>query len=166
MKNELDVLKQHLGEVEGVGEFKAKQLCSQINDANDFIGALQVLDLSLKKIQNNITQRMQESTDEVQKRTLDAASSQLVNHCSFMGTGLFDNIFNVYVGQKLFEFEISNPLLVLDKGGYEGVLAYIEDKREEIKANLSELSSAILMGANLNTPSMFDSKADFKKLFQ
>ncbi len=49
MKNELDVLKQHLGEVEGVGEFKAKQLCSQINDANDFIGALQVLDLSLKK---------------------------------------------------------------------------------------------------------------------
>ncbi|EAJ1621799.1 flagellar FLiS export co-chaperone [Campylobacter upsaliensis] len=166
MKSELDILKQHLGEVDGVSEFKAKQLCSQISDANDFIGALQVLDLSLKKIQNNITQRLQKDTDEVQKRTLDAASSQLVNSCSFMGTALFDNIFNVYVGQKLFEFEISNPLLVLDRGGYEGVLAYIEDKREEIKANLSELSGAILMGSNLNTTSMFDTTQDFKKLFK
>lgn len=36
MKSELDILKQHLGEVDGVSEFKAKQLCSQISDANDF----------------------------------------------------------------------------------------------------------------------------------
>ncbi len=49
MKNELDVFKKHLGEIQGVSEFKATQICSQINDANDFIGALQILDLTLKK---------------------------------------------------------------------------------------------------------------------
>ncbi|MEE6573396.1 hypothetical protein VWN23_08370, partial [Campylobacter coli] len=44
--------------------------------------------------------------------------------------------------------EISNPLLVLEKAGYEGVLAYIQDKRDEIKDILCKLSSAITMGKN------------------
>ena len=52
MKNELDVFKKHLGEIQGVSEFKATQICSQINDANDFIGALQILDLTLKLIEH------------------------------------------------------------------------------------------------------------------
>ncbi len=49
MKSDLEIFKKHLGEIQGVNEFKANQICSQINDANDFIGALQVLDMSLKK---------------------------------------------------------------------------------------------------------------------
>ena len=49
MSDELQILKRHLGEVAEKSEFKAKELSSQINDANDFIGALQILDKSLKK---------------------------------------------------------------------------------------------------------------------
>lgn len=166
MKNELDIFKKHLGEVQGMSEFKANQLCSQINDANDFVGALQVLDIALKKIHKSISDRSLDLTlDDMQKRVLDANVAQLVQNCSFMGMALFGNIFNVYLGQKLFEFEISNPLFVLEKSGYEGVLAYIEDKREELKTILVELASAIAMDTNSSQNLTFDSSANFKNLF-
>lgn len=166
MKNELDVFKKHLGEVQGMSEFKANQLCSQINDANDFIGALQVLDIALKKIHKNIRDRSLDLTlDDMQKRVLDANVAQLVQNCSFMGTALFGNIFNVYLGQKLFEFEISNPLFVLEKSGYEGVSAYVEDKREELKNILAELASAIAIGANTAQNLTYDSNVNFRNLF-
>lgn len=84
------------------------------------------------------------------KRTLDATASQLIQNCSFMGTALFGNIFNVYVGKKLFEFEIANPLLILQTSNYEGVLAYIQDKRDEIKIILSELATTITMGETMD----------------
>lgn len=86
----------------------------------------------------------------MQKRTLDATASQLIQNCSFMGTALFGNIFNVYVGKKLFEFEIANPLLILQTSNYGGVLAYIQDKRDEIKIILSELATAITMGETMD----------------
>ncbi|EHR2531695.1 hypothetical protein QWN50_000106 [Campylobacter coli] len=166
MKSDLEIFKKHLGEIQGVNEFKANQICSQINDANDFIGALQVLDMSLKKIEKSILERIDENSDDMQKRTLDATASQLIQNCSFMGTALFGNIFNVYVGQKLFEFEISNPLLVLEKAGYEGVLAYIQDKRDEIKDILCKLSSAITMGISMDNMNFSDSATNFKNLFR
>ncbi|EKQ7381633.1 hypothetical protein P6E80_002313, partial [Campylobacter coli] len=72
----------------------------------------------------------------------------------------------VYVGQKLFEFEISNPLLVLEKAGYEGVLAYIQDKRDEIKDILCKLSSAITMGISMDNMNFSDSATNFKNLFR
>ncbi len=75
MKSDLDIFKKHLGEIQGVNEFKANQICSQINDANDFIGALQVLDMSLKKIEKSILERIDENSDDMQKRTLDATAS-------------------------------------------------------------------------------------------
>ncbi|EDO7705851.1 hypothetical protein QG946_000598 [Campylobacter coli] len=166
MKSDLEIFKKHLGEIQGVNEFKANQICSQINDANDFIGALQVLDMSLKKIEKSILERIDENSDDMQKRTLDATASQLIQNCSFMGTALFGNIFNVYVGKKLFEFEISNPLLVLEKAGYEGVLAYIQDKRDEIKDILCKLSSAITMGISMDNMNFSDSATNFKNLFR
>lgn len=49
MNNNLNIFKKHLGEIQSLNEFQAKQIYSQINDANDFIGALQVLDITLKK---------------------------------------------------------------------------------------------------------------------
>ena len=61
MNQEMNILKKHLGEVEGISAFKAKQICSQISDANDFIGALQILDLNLKKIHNQISQRLNDN---------------------------------------------------------------------------------------------------------
>ena len=166
MKNDLDVFKKHLGEVQGLSEFKASQICSQINDANDFIGALQVLDITLKKIEKSISERMDENLDDMQKRALDAMASQLIQNCSFMGTALFGNIFNVYVGKKLFEFEIANPLLVLEKTDYEGVLAYTQDKRDEIKIILSELAAAITMNQSIDNTGIYDSTMDFKSLFR
>ncbi|MFQ6342245.1 flagellar FLiS export co-chaperone [Campylobacter sp. VTCC 70190] len=166
MKNDLAVFKKHLGEVAGVNEFKASQICSQINDANDFIGALQVLDMALKKIEKSILERRDENLDDMQKRTLDAMTSQLIQNCSFMGTALFGNIFKVYVGQKLFEFEIANPLLILQTSDYEGVLAYIQDKRAEIKGILSQLASAITMGETINNSDIYNSTGDFKNLFK
>lgn len=166
MKNELDVFKKHLGDIQGMGEFKATQICSQINDANDFIGALQVLELTLKKIEKSITERLDDGLDDLQKRTLDATSSQLIQNCSFMETALFGNIFNVYVSKKLFEFEISNPLLVLEKAGYEGVLAYIQDKKDEIKSILGELAIAITMGETMDNAGIYNSTMDFKNLFK
>lgn len=166
MKSDLDIFKKHLGEIQGVNEFKANQICSQINDANDFIGALQILDLTLKKIEKSITERLDEQNDDMQKRTLDATASQLIQNCSFMGTALFGNIFNVYVGKKLFEFEIANPLLILQTSNYEGVLAYIQDKRDEIKIILSELSTAITMGETMDNAGIYNSTMDFKNLFK
>ncbi len=164
MKNEVCMLKKHLQGIYDIGEFKAKQICLQINDANDFIGALQVLDMTLKKIEKSITERIDENLDNIQKRTLDAMTSQLIQNCSFMGTALFGNIFNVYVGKKFFEFEISNPLLVLEKAGYEGVLAYVEDKRDEIKWILTQLNTVISMGETMD--GTYNFTMDFKDLFK
>ncbi|MBM0637241.1 flagellar FLiS export co-chaperone [Campylobacter sp. VicNov18] len=166
MNSHLDIFKKHLGEVQSMNEFQAKQMCSQIKDTNDFIGVLQVLDLSLKKLKKSILERTDQKLDDIQKRTLDATISQLIHQCSFMGTSLFDNVFNVYVGKKLFEFQIANPLLILKNSDYEGVLAYIEDKREEIKAILSQIGLAITNNEVLNSPGIYNSTKDFENLLK
>lgn len=167
MKNELQILKKHLGEVEAMGKFKATQLCSQINDINDFIGALQVLDLALKKIQQSLNERLSDlKLDDMQKRALDANVSQLIQNCSFMGTALFGNIFNVYAGKELFEFEIANPLLVLEKSDFEGVLSYIEDKREEISTLLAKMAQVLLCNEHTDNAGIYQTQMDFTKLFR
>ncbi|TQR61448.1 flagellar FLiS export co-chaperone [Campylobacter troglodytis] len=145
--NELEILKKHLGEVEGKSKFKAKELSSQINDANDFIAALQLLDLSLKKVQQNIEARSALSLEDAEeKRSLDASNSSIIENCSFMGEGLFNTKLNTTVAGQCFKYEIQNPLLLLERTGYEGVLAYIEDKREELSSLLDQLGEAIALG--------------------
>lgn len=167
MNQEIDVLRRHLGEVEGMSAFKAKQLCSEINDANDFIGALQILDLNLKKIRDHVDQRLNdENLNDVQKTALDASVSKLIQNCSFAGTTLFDSAFKVRMGQKLFEFEIVSPLLVLEKSSYEGVLAYVEDKREEIAALLIDLATAITLDMDFGGALTQNTQRDFKNLFR
>lgn len=165
MSKELEILKKHLGEVQGKSSFDAKTFGSQISDANDFIGALQVLDLSLKKISKNIKERCLDGIDEEQKRLLDAQSSQLIQNCSFMGENLFDNSFSVNLASKIFSFEIQNPLLILENSDYEGVLAYIDDKREEISTLLDDLALAI-EGDTQSINPISDSNFDFKALFR
>ncbi|MCE3576169.1 flagellar FLiS export co-chaperone, partial [Campylobacter jejuni] len=49
---------------------------------------------------------------------------------------------------------------------YEGVLAYIQDKRDEIKIILSELSTAITMGETMDNAGIYNSTMDFKNLFK
>ena len=162
MSSELEILKKHLGEVEGKASFEAKQLCLQINDANDFIGALQVLDISLKKVENNIKER---GSDEMANRALDASTMKLISNCAFMGESLFDNTFKVNVGGREFGFEIQNPMLLLENNGFEGVLAYVQDKREEILALLLDLATAITLGSSFATPQT-EAKFDYKNLFR
>lgn len=162
MSNELEILKKHLGEVEGKSSFEAKQLCSQISDANDFIGALQVLDLSLKKIEHNLKER---GSDEVANRALDASTLQLISNCAFMGESLFDSTFRVNVGGREFGFEIQNPMLLLENNGFEGVLAYTQDKREEISTLLLDLATAITLGASFSAPQA-SASFNYKDLFR
>lgn len=165
MSKELEILKKHLGEVEGQSEFKAKQICSQINDANDFIGALQILDLNLKKVQKNISERLDDSISPENQRVLDSQNAALIQSCAFMGECLYDHEFSVNVGAQDFHFEIQNPLLILEKGDFSGVLSYVEDKREEIASLLVDLATAITLNAPLESYS-FDTQRDFKSLFR
>lgn len=159
---ELEVLKKHLGEVEPKAQFEAKQICSQISDANDFIGALQVLDISLKKIEKNLSER--NLSDDAYQKTLNASCIQLINNCVFMKESLFDSSFKVNVGSSEFCFEIQNPMLLLENNGLEGVLAYVVDKREEISNLLSDLGTAITLGADFSAPTSQD--FDYKNLFR
>lgn len=161
MSKELEIFKKYLGDVKLNSAFEAKQICSQINDANDFIGALQVLDLSLKKISKNIKERLEGDLSEEEKRVLDAQSAVLVQKCSFMGEGLFDNNFAVRVGGANFSFEIANPLLVLEKAGFEGMFAYVEDKQEEIDNLLLDLATAISLDTSTTSTTSFESTRSF-----
>lgn len=143
MSKELEILKKHLGNVEGKSEFATKELCAQIDDANDFIGALQVLDIALKKIEHNLKERTLASLE--QQQNLDAQNSTIIENASFIGAALFDTKFSTRVGSECFSFEIQNPFLVLEQAGFEGVLAYVEDKREEISTLLDKLGDVIAM---------------------
>lgn len=163
MSKELEILRKHLGNVEGESEFVTKELCLQIDDANDFIAALQVLDKALKKVEFNLKER--NSTDLEHSCNLDAHNKTIIENASFMGETLFDRTFSTNVGASRFGFEIRNPLLVFENGGYEGVLAYVEDKREEISALLDKLDEAIIMGA-ISTPNSSLEFKDFKALLR
>lgn len=163
MSKELEILRKHLGNVEGESEFVTKELCLQIDDANDFIAALQVLDKALKKVEFNLKER--NSTDLEHSCNLDAHNKTIIENASFMGETLFDRTFSTNVGASHFGFEIRNPLLVFENGGYEGVLAYVEDKREEISALLDKLDEAIIMGA-ISTPNSSLEFKDFKALLR
>lgn len=163
MSKELEILKKHLGNVEGKGEFATKELCAQIDDANDFIGALQVLDNTLKKVENNLKTRLAASSE--QQQNLDAQNNLIIENASFMGSALFGTNFRTSVGGARFSFEMQNPFLVLENGGYEGVLAYVEDKREEIDALLDKLGDAIALG-DFYAPQMSGSFGDFKELLR
>lgn len=167
MSKELEIFKKHLGDVSGNTEFKAKELCSQINDANDFIGALQILSSALKKIHKNIQERIEQNlnNDDIQKRMLDANSAQIIQNCSFMGKALFDTTLSAYIKTTLFSFNIQNPLLVLENSDYNGVLAYIEDKKEELDTLLENVANAIALDmASDLTPSQ--DSFDYKSLFR
>lgn len=163
MSKELEILKKHLGNVEGKGEFATKELCAQIDDANDFIGALQVLDNALKKVECNLKERFAASSE--QQQNLDAQNALIIENASFMGGALFGTTFRTSVGGVGFIFEIQNPFLVLENGGYEGVLAYVEDKREEIDALLDKLGDAIALG-DFYAPQMSGGFGGFKELLR
>lgn len=161
MSKELEILKKHLGNVEGKSEFATKELCLQIDDANDFIAALQVIEGVLKKLEY----KLKDEANLKQNESIDEESRAIIENASFMGEALFDKKFSTNVGTNHFSFEIQNPFLVLENGGYEGVLAFIEDKREEISALLDALDEALLLGT-IATPNPQRELKNFKELLR
>ncbi|WP_291949411.1 flagellar FLiS export co-chaperone [Campylobacter sp.] len=173
MIDELEILQKHLGQT-GIGldganlKHQTQKFSEDITDANDFVGALQILDSALKKILKLLEDR---DYEDVQDKVLIASESiKIVDNCSFLGNALFDNNYNVNVGNKAFCFEICNPIKILENSDYLGMKAYIEDKREELALLLSELAGAI---ANYNLGQSFctmefDTKnnLDFTKIFK
>ncbi|EAI5466593.1 TPA: hypothetical protein R1732_001064 [Campylobacter lari] len=173
MRDELEILQKHLGQVgsniDGANlKHQTQKFSEDITDANDFVGALQILDSSLKKISKLLEDK---NYEDVQDKVLIASESlKIVDNCSFLGNALFDNNYNVNVGSKAFAFEIYNPLKILETSDYEGMKAYIIDKREEIASMLSDLAVAIAT----YSPSQsfggsshdFMNDLDFTKLFK
>ena len=163
MSKELEILKKHLGHIEGKGEFETKELCAQIDDANDFIGALQVLDNALKKLECNLKARNSATNEEQQ--SIDTQNNAIIENASFMSESLLGTEFRTSVGGERFSFECQNPFLVLENGGYEGVLAYVEDKREEINTLLDSLENAIALG-DFVAPQLNGEFGSFKELLR
>ena len=165
MSKELQILQKHLGNFEGVGEFATKQLCAQISDANDFIGALQVLDISLKKLENNLKERCNAALSPEQAASFDSQNAAIIANALFMGAGLFGTHFSTRIGSQEFSFEIQEPFAMLENAGFDGVLAYITDKREQISALFDELDGAISQDfvASVPTNAGFN---DFKELLR
>ena len=54
---------------------------------------------------------------------------------------------------------------MLENGGYEGVLAYVEDKREEINTLLDSLENAIALG-DFVAPQLNGEFGNFKELLR
>ncbi|MCV3482997.1 flagellar FLiS export co-chaperone [Campylobacter sp. CNRCH_2014_0184h] len=173
MRDELEILQKHLGQVglniDGANlKHQTQKFSEDITDANDFVGALQILDSSLKKISKLLEDK---NYEDVQDKVLIASESlKIVDNCSFLGNALFDNNYNVNVGSKTFAFEIYNPLKILETSDYEGMKAYIIDKREEIASMLSELAVAIATYSPSQSfgGSSYDfmNDLDFTKLFK
>lgn len=157
---ELEILKKHLGNVEGKGAFEAREIGIQIADSNDFIAALQMADANLKKVAASLANAANPAT---QSEAI-AQSRALVSNASFLGEGVFGTKFSTSVGAQKLEFEVADPFFALENGGVEGVLAYIEDKRDEISTLFDTLDAALSADSGFAMPT--NSSFDYKDLFR
>ena len=82
-----------------------------------------------------------------------------------MGAGLFGTHFSTRIGSQEFSFEIQEPFTMLENAGFDGVLAYITDKREQISALFDELDGAISQDFVASMPTNEGFK-DFKELLR
>ncbi len=149
----LQTLKKHLKDVDESGfqadclkksKLKIHQFGEDIKSANEFIGALQVLDITLKKI---LLEARKMDEDFLQTKQQDQAVifkiEQYVTTCSFMGMELFDCTMSTDFGKKHMSFEISSPMEFVAQGDFASVIGYLEDKREEIKQKLCAIHAII-----------------------
>ncbi|CBG39622.1 flagellar FLiS export co-chaperone [Helicobacter mustelae] len=178
-KDFLKTLKKHLDGIEGA-EFEVKnmrnssrknhQFGEDIKSANEFIGALQVVDIALKKILNeakNIDGEFEETNTQYDRVSYNI--EQLIEKCSFMGMALFDVNISTNFGGTEISFDIVSPMAFILQKDMESLCGYVGDKREEIKQKLS-LISARLCGEiqeepqALNPLDSFDFR-EFSKMF-
>ncbi|PAF48726.1 hypothetical protein BKH41_05540 [Helicobacter sp. 12S02232-10] len=155
---------------------KIRKFGEDVKSANEFIGAVQILDAALAKL-ISLSQRM---LVEGEIKTSDLKSlegivskemCEIIQNSSFMGTELFDAVLSVEIHSKAIEVEVSNPMSLVANEGYEGVIAYLEDKRADISKALEfvsvQVSDQRVFEPDVSAPSSYESfnAKDFLKMF-
>ncbi|PAF43814.1 flagellar FLiS export co-chaperone [Helicobacter sp. 11S03491-1] len=158
---------------------KIHQFGEDMKSANEFIGAMQILNIAIKKLIacsqkmliDNIDENIKDTSYGHLKGMVSKEMNEIIEKCTFMGNALIDVNLSIQSESKAIEFEISNPMPLFEREEYESVIAYLEDKIEDLQYSL-ELVSAKISSQNIfdasvsNTPSYehFNSK-DFLKRF-
>ena len=149
-KDLLATLKKHIQDIDGtdfevpskVGN-KIVSFGEDMKSANEFIGALQVLSIALKKCINKAHLVDGAENLDVLKENTALFIREIISNCSFMGNALFDASLCIELGSESVEFSISTPESFLEKYDFESIVGYFEDKQEEIKQNLALISGKI-----------------------
>lgn len=181
MANEdmLEMFKKHLKDIDGANfetrgiersKMKNVKFGEDVKSANELIGALQVMDITLKKIlmeAQSIDEDFEETTMQYNKVSYNIG--QLVDKCSFMGMGLFDVVMSTEFGGSMISFDISSPMVFVLQKDFGSLKIYLQDKREEIKSKLSLISKRISGDNNeeeiVDSFNSFSAK-DFTKMFK
>ncbi len=150
-KDLLATLKKHIQDIDGT-DFKVPSKIGNrivsfgedMKSANEFIGALQVLSIALKKCINKIL-LIEDSMQNMStlKESTVLYIREIITNCSFMGNALFDANFCIKLDSDSLEFSISTPESFLKEYDFESIMAYFEDKQEEIKQKLALISGKI-----------------------
>lgn len=125
-KNILSVFEKHIGKQQNFDQKNIK-IIKNIKDTNSIIGALQTIDLALKKCLASIDQ--------------PKLIEEIVSKCSFMGETLFQAEISIPIIAKSFYIEKIQDLL--ECNSIEEIKEFIHDKREEIKELLSCIFEAL-----------------------
>ena len=148
-KDLLATLKKHIQDIDGtdfevpskVGN-KIVSFGEDMKSANEFIGALQVLSIALKKCINK-AHLVDDGAENLDAQNTALFIREIISNCSFMGNALFDASLCIELGSESVEFSISTPESFLEKYDFESIVGYFEDKQEEIKQNLALISGKI-----------------------
>lgn len=117
-ENILSVFEKHIGKQQNLAQ--NTKVIKTIKDTNSIIGALQTIDLALKKCLNSLEQ--------------PKLIEEIVSKCSFMGEALFGVEISIpLIGES---FYIEKPQDLLQCNSSEDVGHFLADKREEIKGLL------------------------------
>lgn len=152
--NILDIFKKHIGDIGGINTNKqdfsttlnatymknacVKQFSEDMKGANEFIGALQKLDISLKKIAKLLSENMY---SDANSDTLGEEIKLMSQNCTFMNVALFDSELALSTQEREFKITIESPKLNSD---YIGALDKINSQRNQIAELLSEINNEML----------------------
>ncbi len=147
-KDILETFKKHIGEMPQAHKFEIP-LCKShrinnfgedIKSANELTGALQILQITFKKILALVDGF---GENVVQDSLIEYQIQEKVDKCKFLGNALFDSTLSAKVGQSTIEFENPSPMPLLSKGDKEGFVGYIEEKLLEITDSLQAITQAV-----------------------
>ncbi|MCH5313182.1 MAG: hypothetical protein J1E28_02105 [Helicobacter sp.] len=123
-----------------------------IKGANEFIGALQSASSALKKIL-----KIAQNTSVQDIQNIKASMQEIIENASFMGVGLFDTRLDTSLNGITYTLSVESPLSLCVLKSAESldaessfvevdmsaVVAYVEEKMQEISQMLMTLSDAL-----------------------